>query len=121
MYPTDITLAGTSTSKTYSLISIEGRKAIRSDATATSDAPRGLVISHQPTTVQGVTVDRHLIRLDDTIAGVSPAPDVTVSWQLVGVVPRETSTVAQVKDVLARLVSMIGTAGYIDKLLNNEP
>jgi len=121
MYPTDITLAGTSTSKTYSLISIEGRKALRSDATAALDAPRGLTISHQVTTVSGVLVDRHLVRLDESIAGTAPAPDVTASVQLVIAAPRETITVAQIKDVLARLVSFIGTAGYTDKLLNNEP
>jgi hypothetical protein len=121
MYPNDITLAGTSTSKTYSLISVNGGKAIRTDATAPLGAPLSLVVSHQAVTQAGVVVDRHLVRFDDLIPGVSPAPDVTPSVQLVIAVPRETVTVAQVKDIIARLQSFLSTAGYVDKLLNNEP
>jgi hypothetical protein len=59
--------------------------------------------------------------LDETISGVSPAVDVQISVQLVIEVPRETATAAQVKDVKDRLVSFLGTAGYVDKLLNSEP
>lgn len=121
MYPNDITLAGTSTSKTYSLISVNGGKAIRNDATAPLGEPRSLTVSHQPVTRSAGAADRHLVRLDETVSGVSPAPDVQVSVQLVIEVPRETATVAQVKDVIDRLKSFITTAGYIDKLLNNEP
>ena len=121
MYPNDITLAGTSTSKTYSLVSVQGRKAERQDATAPLGEPRGLVISHQPVTRSWGAADRHLVRLDETVSGVSPAPDVQISVQLVIEVPRETATAAQVKDVKDRLVAFLGTAGYVDKLLNSEP
>ena len=121
MYPTDITLAGTSTSKTYSLISIQDRKALRADATAPLGEPRSLTLSHQAVTRSWGAADRHLVRLDETVSGASPAPDVQISVQLVIEVPRETATAAQVKDVKDRLVSFLGTAGYVDKLLNSEP
>lgn len=121
MFNNDITLAGTSTSKTYSLVSIQGAKALRKDATAPLGEPRNLTISHQEVSRSYGTVDRHLIRLDDTISGVSPDPDVVVSVQLVIEVPRATATAAQVQDVVDRLEAFTGTAGYITKLLNNEP
>ncbi len=121
MYPTDITLMGTSTSKTYSLTSINGGKSLRNDATAPLGEPRMMTISHQAVSRASGTVDRHLVRLDETVSGVSPAPDVQVSVQLVIEVPRETATAAQVKDVKDRLVAFLATSGYVDKLLNSEP
>lgn len=121
MYPTDIALMGTSVSKTYSLISIAGSKATRTDASAPLGEPRSLVISHQPVTRAAGAADRHLVRLDETVSGVSPAPDVQISVQLVIEVPRDTATAAQVKDVIDRMEAFLATAGYIDKLLNSEP
>jgi len=121
MFNNDITLAGTSTSKTYSLISVNGSKAIRTDATAPLGEPRVLTLSHQQVSRSYGTVDRHLVRLDETVSGTSPAPDVQISVQLVIEVPRETATAAQVADVVDRLEAFTSTAGYLTKLLNNEP
>jgi hypothetical protein len=121
MFNNDITLAGTSTSKTYSLISVQGSKAVRTDATATLGEPRTLTISHQQVTRSGVIVDRHLIRLDDVIPGVSPDPDVTPSVQLVIEAPRKTATAAQIQDLVDRMEAFTGTAGYLTKILANEP
>jgi hypothetical protein len=121
MFNNDITLAGTSLSKTYSLISVSGSKSIRTDATAPLGEPRTLTVSHQQVSRSGVTADRHLIRIDHTISGVAPAPDVVISAQLVIEVPRETATAAQVQDVVDLMESFTGTAGYITKILNNEP
>jgi hypothetical protein len=121
MFNNDITLAGTSTSKTYSLTSIQGAKALRFDATAPLGEPRSLTISHQEVTRSFGAADRHLVRLDETVSGTSPAPDVKISVQLVIEVPRETATFAQVQDVVDRLEAFTGTAGYLTKLLNNEP
>lgn len=121
MFNNDIPLAGTSTTKTYSLTSVQGGKSIRADATAPLGEPRILTLSHQSVTRSYGTVDRHLVRLDETVSGVSPMPDVQISVQLVIEVPRETATAAQVQDVVDRLEAFTGTAGYLAKLLNNEP
>lgn len=121
MFNTDITLAGTSASKTYSLISIQGAKALRRDATAPLGEPRSLTISHQEVSRSYGIADRHLIRLDETVSGTAPNPDVVASVQLVIEVPRDTVTAAQVTDVKDRLVSFLNTAGYLTKILNNEP
>lgn len=122
MFNNDLTLAGTSTSKTYSLTSIANAKSIRLDATAPLGEPRSLVISHQVVKRNGGDVDAHLVRLDDTISGDSVGKsDVVASVRLIIEAPREVATAAQVKDVLARLVSFVGTSGYTDKLLNSEP
>lgn len=121
MFATDITTAGTSTSKTYSLVSIEGRKALRSDSTAPLGEPRLLTISHQPVTRPFGAADRHLIRFDETISGTAPAVDVVASVQLVIEVPRETATAAQITDLKDRLVSFLNTATYLTKILNSEP
>jgi len=121
MFANDISLMGTSASKTYSLLSIAGGKSIRGDATAPLGEPRTLTFSHQVASRSFGSVDRHLVRFDETIAGVAPAVDVAASVQLVIEVPRETATAAQIKDVLARLVTFLGVSANIDKLLNNEP
>jgi len=121
MFATDITLVGTSGSKTYSLQSITGGRSTRSDATAPLGEPRVLVISHQPANRSYGTVDRHLVRFDETISGVAPASDVVVNVNLTVEVPRETATATQVKDVLSRLTAFLGVGANVDKLLNNEP
>lgn len=122
MFNNDLTLAGTSTSKTYSLISIAGAKSTRTDATAPLGEPRSMVISHQAVSRTYGTADRHLVRLDDTVSGDSASkPDVLASWQLVIEAPREVATRDQIKDGLTRLISFLETAGVVDKILNNEP
>lgn len=121
MFLTDIPLLGTSATKTYSLTSIVNSKSIRMDPSAPLGEPRLLTISHQMATRPYGTVDRHLVRLDETVAGTSPAPDVVISVQLVIEVPRETAQVAQVQDVLDRLEAFTNSSGYLAKLLNNEP
>jgi hypothetical protein len=112
---------GTSVSKTYSLTSITNGKSVRADATAPLGEPRTLVISHQSTSRSFGTVDRHLVGFDETVSGTAPNPDVVTKVQLVIEVPRETITAAQVKDVIARLVTFLGVGANIDKLLNSEP
>lgn len=121
MFTNDIALAGTSTTKTYKLQSIENKRSIRSDGAAVLGKPNTLVISHQEVKRTYGTADRHLVRLDHTIAGVSPAPDVVVSVQLVIESPRTTAVAADVKDVITRMVSFLAGTGYQDALLNNEP
>lgn len=117
----DITLAGTSTSYTYSIQSWSGGNSVRTDASATLGEPRTLTIKHQQTTRAGVIVDRHLIRLDHVKPGVSPDPDVTPSVQLVIEAPRKTAVAADIQDLVTRMTNFIGTAGYLTKVLANEP
>jgi hypothetical protein len=121
MFNNDITLAGTSSSKTYSLVSVNGGKSIRKDATATLGEPSSLTISHQEVTRPGGIADRHLVRLDKTFAGTSPQPDVVVSVQLVIEAPREVVVSADIQDLVDQLEAFTGTAGYVGKILNSEP
>ena len=104
-----------------SLTSIANGKSVRADATAPLGEPRTLTFSHAQVTRSAGVADRHLVRFDETISGVSPNPDVVPSVQLVIEAPRDTVTVAQIKDVLARLVTFLGVGANIDKLLNGEP
>jgi hypothetical protein len=117
----DITLAGTSTSKTYSWISLDNKKCIRQDATAPLDAPRKMTISHQEVTRSYGVADRHLIRLDFNSVGVSPIPTVLGTLGLTLEVPRVNFTLAQVTDLKDQLVSFLNTAGNLAKILNSEP
>jgi hypothetical protein len=121
MFNNDITLAGTSTNTTYSLISVQGGKALRTDATAPLGEPRKLVISHQEVTRSYGVADRHLIGFDHVISGSSPNPDVAIKVNLTIEVPRETATAAQVQNIVDQLEAFTGTAGYLTKVLNNEP
>jgi len=121
MFTNDIALAGTSTTKTYSLTSIVNGKSIRKDATAPLGEPSLLTISHQEVSRSGGTADRHLVRIDKTYPGTLPNPDVTCSVQLVIEVPREDVTAANVQDLVDQLESFLGTAGYVTKVLNSEP
>jgi hypothetical protein len=125
MFATDITLAGTSTSKTYSLVSIVEGKALRKDATAEAQAPRTMVISHQSVKRNGYTADRHLVRLDDSfnvpVGTGTDSIDVLGSVQIVIEMPRTYVTAAQIKDVLDRMLTLLGSSTNVDKLLNSEP
>jgi hypothetical protein len=121
MFNNDIALAGTSVTDTFSLQSVVGGKSIRADATATLGEPRTLTISHQEVSRAGGAADRHLIRIDRTFPGTSPDPDVVASVQLVIEVPRSYVTVAQVQNLVDQMEAFTGTAGYLAKILNNEP
>lgn len=122
MFNNDITLAGTSTSVTYSLRSVNGGKSIRADSAAAPGEPRLMTISHQEVTRPSGIVDRHLFRLDhhtpsSTLSGVN---NVT-SLQVVLEVPRTDIVLADVQDLVDRLEAFTGTAGNLAKLINNEP
>lgn len=122
MFTNDITLLGAaSVPKTYKLQSIENKRSIRSDGAAVLGKPNHLTISHQEVKRAYGTADRHLVRLDHTVAGTSPAPDVMVSVQLVIESPRITASANDVKDVITRMISFLSETGYQDQLLNNEP
>jgi hypothetical protein len=121
MFALDIALAGTSTTKTYSLTSVDQGNSIRLDAAAALGEPNTLVIKHQVVKRTDYDADRHLVRLDHTFPGTSPDPDVVASVQLVIEAPRKVATAANVKDLVTRLIAFLNAAGYQDKLLNNEP
>jgi hypothetical protein len=121
MFNNDIALAGTSVTDTFSLQSITGGKSIRADAAAPVGVPRTLTISHQPVERSGGTADRHLVRIDRTFAGVSPQPDVVASVQLVIEVPRDVVVAADIQNLVDQMEAFTGAAGYVGKIINNEP
>jgi hypothetical protein len=122
MFNNDIALAGTSVTDTFSLQSVVGGKSIRSDAAATIGVPRSLTISHQEVTRSYGKADRHLVRLDrDFEAAMAGDPNVQASVQLVIEVPRNDVTVAQIQSLVDQMEAFTGTAGYLGKILNNEP
>jgi hypothetical protein len=120
MFLNDVPVTGTAGAKTYSLTSVVGGRSLRADPTKSSAEPNLLTISHQTSTKQGVPVDRHLVRFDEKHSTETPGEYLTVSAQLVIEVPRGLSA-TQAKEMVSRMVAFVGTAGYQDKLLNNEP
>jgi hypothetical protein len=81
-----------------------------------------LTISHQEVTRSYGKADRHLVRLDrDFEAAMAGDPNVQASVQLVIEVPRNDVTVAQIQSLVDQMEAFTGTAGYLGKILNNEP
>jgi hypothetical protein len=123
-FPTDITLTDSASADvTYSQISLEGGKSIRTDASRGLGTPRSMIISHQ-TNGKGLTaVDKHLVRLNIVEEDTASA-DVAVmsgSVYLVIEAPRRIVTGAMIKDELDQLLSFISVEANIDKILNSEP
>lgn len=120
MFTNDLTLAGTSTSKTYSLISVADQKSVRRDSTTTLGNPREMVISHQTAKgPNGEAVDRHMVRLDLTKTS-SLGQAHTGSAYVVLVAPRAEITEGEILDMVDQLKAFL-TAGNVDKVLNGEP
>lgn len=121
MFANDITLAGdAASSTTYALRGIIDGRSVRGDAASGLSQPRNLVISHQEVKRTGYVANRHLVRLDRTEIDLNNV-EANLSVQLVVESPQSIVTAAQVKDAITQLKNFLGTAGYVDKLLNGEP
>jgi hypothetical protein len=80
-----------------------------------------LTISHADSKVSGVTVDRHLVRLDltetDTVLG-----SVTASVYLVAAIPRGQTAISdqELLDLKGRLLALVQGSGNWDAILGSE-
>lgn len=122
MFTTDIVLAGESSStRTYSLRSIEGGNSIRANALAPVGESELLTIKHSSSiNKDGLAVERHLVRLDLQKV-TSEGKPANVSVYVVIEVPQDAViTAAIVKDMRTQMVNFL-TLGNVDKLLNDEP
>jgi hypothetical protein len=117
MFANDITI-GTST---YSLVSIENARSVRSNAAAPLGQPDGLVISHQVVKRPSGVADRHLIRIDRSFAPLPSGVCPVISGQLVIEVPRDGVLGTDAYAVAADVASFIVTSGVATKLFNSEP
>jgi hypothetical protein len=121
-FATDITLAGdASSSRIYSQTSQTEGNSIRKNSSAPLSLPESLTIKNGVSSRSGVPLDRHLVRLDLTkanAANVALMASVYVTFE----VPRDVVfTAAIIKDMRTQLTNFLGTAGYVEKLLNGEP
>lgn len=120
MFANDITLDGTSTSKTYSLIGVADSKSVRRDASTTLGSPRELVISHQLAKGPNAEdVDRHMVRIDYSKVSTL-GKRYTASAYVVLVAPREEVTEAECLDLVDQLKDFLD-ATNVGKILNGEP
>jgi hypothetical protein len=120
MFATQLTVAGTSVSQVYDLISINGGNSERRDATAALDAPERLIIKHEPVSKGTLKSDRHLVRFEATLPQAVTALPVTGSVHIVIDAPRDTVSAAKILDLVDQVRNFL-TAGNLTKLLNNEP
>lgn len=122
-FPTDITLNDlTPAAFTYSQISLEGGKSIRTDAARGLGEPRSLVISHQTSGSGLSAVDRHLVRLQDTQedTGADSIAVLSGSAYIVIEKPRRIITDADITSMVEQLVDFL-TPANLTKILNGEP
>lgn len=133
MFNTDIILnptsfGGANVNKTYSLVLPLGSDtSIRRVSATASTLPETLKIAHQQQTVSSggaskLTYYQHLIRLDQAFNDPIYGQGNLSAW-LVMRDPIGTSVITSQHrlDLIGRLLAFEQTAGYLDKILNNEP
>lgn len=139
--PSTAIAADAADAKTYSLISQESSKAVRSRADVATTTPHQLTTSHSTRTVKGmrsvanssvsgqdVVFDRHMIRLDRNIAQtlvLDPTFKVNAAVYLVIEVPRlgaSTPTLANVAGDIKRIIAMLlaSSNANLQRILNWE-
>jgi hypothetical protein len=117
----DVAVDGTSTTITYSLVSIVNGSSVRRDATAALDSPRDLLIKHEQVSKGSLFSDRHLIRFERTALQAETLVPVKGAVHLVIEAPRTTITAAMIIDMIAQLRDMLSDAAIVAKILNSEP
>lgn len=122
MFNTDITLAGDSSStRTYALRSIIDGSSVRSNPSAPTAELETLSIKHTRSVRDGITVKRHLVRLDlaklNSASNKVPQAAVYVVME----VPQDSAiTTAMVKDMVTQLKNFLDSANTT-KIINDEP
>lgn len=116
---------GADVTKAYDLIvpPTNGEKGSVSRVAATAvTTPEVMRISHQEVESAGLTIDRHLMRLDNTVTDTDLGK-VTYSCYLNLIVPRGTTEITDqmILDIVGRVVDFTQNAGSLAKFLNSEP
>lgn len=123
-FPTDIALDDTNgpTTFTYSQISLENSKSVRSDALRDLGTPRTLVISHTAVGSGMKATDRHLIRLNDTQEDTGSDEIATLTGSVYVVIekPRRIIATADITSMIQQLIDFLDAANIV-KILNGEP
>jgi len=125
MIATSLALVGSTSTLTYSLISIVDGKSIRSDATAPLGAPRTLTVSHgKRNPKDSKSPDRHMVRLDWTKQNTVTGADESLSAYFVLENPiSSTFTDTEVEDMKNQLINFLaGSSGAVfNQFQNSEP
>lgn len=132
MFNTDITLnplsmGGSNVDKTYSLVLPLGAdRSLRRVAATSSTTPETLSIAHQQSSAKNevgvLAYSQHMIRLDESFLDPVKGSGMLSAWLVIRN-PQGTSVITSQKilDIIGRLLKFEQTAGYLDKILNNEP
>jgi len=120
----------TNTARSFDLVampeSLDGNtvSTVRINPAAALGSPQKLLVSHQyvkAKAADGIGVDRHVVRFDQTAAANGTLPEVTMSVYLNIIVPRAGFTTAEVKDGVGLVVDFINDLTVLGKLLLNNP
>lgn len=128
MFSNDLTLSadegltgGTDADKVFVFRNLDGGNSERVDNSLPPATPRTLKISHETSKSTGVIVDRHLVRIDQTIAGDSSNPVSSGYCYVVIGVPRTTTWTSQhTKDVVGLALDVFNVTDVVTKLANGE-
>lgn len=121
MLTNDIVLAGNSTTRTYSLVSVVDGNSVRRNSAAPLDQPEALTIRNSESIKGGRSVKRHLIRLDlRKLNSVTQAPVDMAAYTVLEVPTDPAATAVIVKDMVKQLQTLLDSS-TIDKILNGEP
>jgi len=104
----------------YDLRSIGDQKSVRYDIAAESDLPATLTISHTETGKGDEKVKNSLLRFDRTVERASDEKQGTVSAYLVLRQPVKVMSSGDAQYVINQMIDFLGTATYVDKLVNGE-
>lgn len=120
-FANDVVLVdGSSASQTYSLISMNAGKSIRSNPARPVSEPIVLTISHESLKKVQKTHYRHLIRLDLTELDTDNSTRFSGYVYVVIGQDDRVVTEAMMQDLVVQLIGFL-SAGNITKLLRNEP
>lgn len=117
------TFGGANANKVYDLVSWGGdNSSLRRVSSTATTTPETLAISHREFKEGAVTVDQHLIRLDEVLTDPVLGQTKLSAWMVIRV-PRGTSVVTNQKilDIVGRLIALEQGVGNITRILNSEP
>lgn len=106
----------------YDIASMDaGAGSVRNVAALANSNPQSLKIATTSSKKSGINRKRHLVRID---ASVDDAVEGQVGYSAYLVIDRPISTDVTVDNITAavgRLCKLVGTTGYLTKVLNGEP
>lgn len=106
---------------TYSEVLNSGTSCVYSDRTREIGVPRSISISHQTVGKGDALRLRSMVKLQDSIENSTVEGDVvTGSLHVVYDIPQRVYEKADVTNLQAQLVNLIGSTNFVDKILNQE-